>query len=92
MSSAACIRPSGPPVNTRRSVLRPRISTLTPPLTSPSTFAAGISQSSNTSSQVLEPRMPSLSSFCAVRNPGMPFSTRNAVMHFEPASLPAVRM
>ncbi len=92
MSSAACIRPSGPPDSTRRSVLRPRISTRTPSLTSPSTFSAGISQSSNTSSQVLEPRMPSLSSFCAVEKPFMPFSTRKAVMQRLPASLPAVRM
>ena len=35
----------------------------------PSTFSAGTSQSSNTSSQVSEPRMPSLSSFCAVEKP-----------------------
>ncbi len=49
-------------------------------------FSAGTSQSSNTSSQVLEPRMPSLSSFCAVENPRMPFSTRNAVMPRGPAS------
>src|SRR5688500_18632001 len=92
MSSAACISPSGPPVSTRRSVLSPDISTLTPLFTSPSTLASGISQSSNTSSQVLEPRMPSLSSFCAVEKPFMPFSTMKAVMHLEPASLPAVRM
>src|SRR6476620_7220293 len=92
MSSAACMRPSGPPVNTRRSVLSPDISTLTPLFTSPSTFSAGISQSSNTSSQVLDPRMPSLSSFCAVLNPFMPFSTMKAVMHLLPASLPAVRL
>ena len=43
------------------------------------------SQSSNTSSQVFEPRMPSLSSFCAVENPFMPFSIRNAVMPRGPA-------
>jgi hypothetical protein len=29
---------------------------------------------------VFEPRMPSLSSFCAVEKPGKPFSIRNAVM------------
>ena len=92
MSSAACIRPSGPPVSTRRSVLSPLISTLTPLLTSPSTFPSGISQFSNTSSQVLEPRMPSLSSFCAVENPFMPFSTMKAVMHLLPSSRLAVRM
>src|SRR5690606_3738712 len=52
----------------------------------------GISQLSNTSSQVLEPRMPSLSSFCAVEKPRMPRSTMKAVMQRLPASLPAVRM
>ena len=30
--------------------------------------------------------MPSLSSFCAVENPGKSFSMMNAVMPFEPAS------
>lgn len=30
--------------------------------------------------------MPSLSSFCAVENPGMPFSTMKAVMPRAPAS------
>jgi hypothetical protein len=47
---------------------------LTPRPTSPSTFSSGTSQSWNTSSQVSEPRMPSLSSFCAVEKPFMPFS------------------
>src|SRR5277367_2041704 len=42
---------------------------LTPLPTTPSTFSAGTSQSVNTSSPVSEPRMPSLSSFCAVENP-----------------------
>src|SRR6478609_5168976 len=82
----------GPPDKTSRSVFRPDISTRTPWFTSPSTFSSGISQSSNTSSQVLEPRMPNLSSFCAVLKPFMPRSTMNAVMQREPASLPAVRM
>ena len=59
---------------------------LTPPPTAPSTFSAGTSQSSNTSSQVSEPRMPSLSSFCAVENPLKPFSIRNAVMPRAPAA------
>ena len=36
--------------------------------------------------------MPSLSSFCAVVNPFMPFSTMKAVMQRLPASRPAVRM
>ena len=92
MSSAACINPIGPPDSTSRSVFKPDISTLTPWLTSPSTFACGISQFSNTNSQVLEPRMPSLSSFCAVEKPFMPRSIRKAVMQRLPASLPAVRM
>ena len=46
----------------------------------PKIFSEGTSQSRNTSSQVFEPRMPSLSSFCAVEKPFIPFSTRNAVM------------
>jgi hypothetical protein len=58
--------PSGPPESTQRSVSRPFISTRDPPFTSPSTFSGGISQSWKTSSHVFEPRMPSLSSFCAV--------------------------
>ena len=49
-------------------------------------FAAGTWQSRNTSSQVFEPRMPSLSSFCAVEKPGNRFSTRKAVMPLAPAS------
>ena len=39
----------------------------------------GIAQSLKTSSQVSEPRMPSLSSFCAVLKPAVPRSTMNAV-------------
>lgn len=35
----------------------------------------GTLQSSKTSSQVLDPLMPSLSSFCAVENPGIPYKT-----------------
>jgi hypothetical protein len=92
MSIAACIRPIGPPDSTSRSVSSPFISTRTPSLTSPTMFSAGISQSSNTSSQVFEPRMPSLSSFCAVLKPFMPFSTMKAVMQRLPAVRGAVRM
>src|SRR6185312_13255609 len=51
-----------------------------------------MAQSWNTSSQVWEPRMPSLSSFCAVLKPLKVFSTMKALMHLEPASFPAVRM
>ena len=43
-------------------------------------------QSSNTSSHVSLPRMPTLSNFCAVLNPGVSRSMINAVMPFEPAS------
>lgn len=35
----------------------------------------GTLQSSKMSSQVLDPLMPSLSSFCAVENPGIPYKT-----------------
>ena len=45
----------------------------------PSRFSSGTSQSSNTSSQVFEPRMPSLSSFWAVEKPAKPFSIRKAL-------------
>jgi hypothetical protein len=40
----------------------------------------GDAQSRKMSSQVLEARMPSLSSFLPRVKPGVPFSTRNAVM------------
>jgi hypothetical protein len=43
-------------------------------------------QSSKTSSAVGLPRMPTLSIFCPMENPGMPFSIRNAVIPFDPAS------
>ncbi|MNF07861.1 hypothetical protein D3C80_2081300 [compost metagenome] len=49
-------------------------------------FSAGTSTSSNTSSPVCEPRMPSLSSFCATEKPFMPFSTIKAVMPRAPSS------
>ena len=89
---AACMSPIGPPDRTRRSVSRPLISTRTPSLTWPTMLASGISQFSKTSSQVFDPRMPSLSSFCAVEKPFMPFSTMKAVMQREPAGFGAVRM
>jgi len=43
-------------------------------------FAAGMRQSSKTSSAVSEARMPSLSSVLATVNPGVPFSTTKAEM------------
>ncbi len=62
------------------------MSTLTPRPTSPSTFSAGTSQSSKMSSQVSDPRIPSLSSFWAVEYPGKSFSTMKAVMPRAPAA------
>lgn len=47
---------------------------------------AGTSTSWNTSSPVCEPRMPSLSSFCAMEKPFMPFSIRKAVTPRAPSS------
>ena len=52
----------------------------------PSTFSAGTSTLLNTSSPVCEPRMPSLSSFCAIEKPFMPFSIRKAVTPRAPSS------
>ncbi len=49
-------------------------------------FSAGTSTSWNTSSPVWLPRMPSLSSFCAVEKPFMPFSTMKAVTPRAPSS------
>ena len=48
-------------------------------------FSSGTSQSRNTSSPVLLPRMPSLSSFCATLKPANPRSIRKAVMPRGPA-------
>ena len=62
------------------------MSTRTPPFNWPNTFSAGTRQLSNTSSLVDEPRMPSLSSFCADEKPAQPFSTMNAVMPRGPAA------
>ncbi len=58
----------------------------TPPFSGPITFSAGTSQSSNTSSPVSEPRMPSLSSFCATEKPLKPFSMMKAEIPREPLS------
>ena len=49
-------------------------------------LAAGTSTSWNTISPVWLPRMPSLSSFCAVEKPFMPFSTMKAVTPRAPSS------
>lgn len=42
----------------------------------------GILQSSKISSQVLDPRMPSLSSFCAVEKPGIPYRKHTPLLCF----------
>jgi hypothetical protein len=62
------------------------MSTRTPPFWAPSRFASGTKQSSNTSSQVPEPRMPSLSSFCAVLKPCVPRSRMKVLMPRGPAA------
>ena len=49
-------------------------------------FSSGTTQFSNTSSLVDEPRMPSLSSFCALEKPLLPFSTMKAVIPRAPAA------
>jgi hypothetical protein len=59
---------------------------LAPPFSVPSTFSAGTSTFWNTSSPVWLPRMPSLSSFCAMEKPFMPFSIRKAVTPRAPSS------
>ena len=76
--------PIGPPESTTLSKFSPLISTFTPWLTSSMTFSCGISQSSKTSSHVLDPRIPSLSSLFEVENPFIDFSMINAVIVFDP--------
>ena len=53
----------------------------------PIRLEAGMRQSSNTTSQVLEVRMPILSSSWPVDRPGVPASTKNIDMPFTPADL-----
>jgi len=65
--------PIRPPSSAAIAILNPRPS-------SPSRFAAGTRQSSNTSSAVSEARMPSLSSVFETVKPGVPFSTMKAEM------------
>ena len=62
------------------------MSTAAPRPTSPSTRSFGTRQFSNTSSPVSEPRMPSLSSFCAQEKPASVDSIRKAVTPFVPSS------
>ena len=70
-----------------RSRSSPLITTDTPEFSSPTRFAAGTRQSSNTSSAVVLPRKPILSSFCATWKPGKPFSITKAEMPFGPFAL-----
>ena len=57
--------------------------TRAPPLTCPSMFSLGTKTSSKTSSPVLDPRMPSLSSFLATEKPEVELSTMKAVIPLE---------
>ena len=59
---------------------------LNPCPTSPSRWAAGTRQRSKRSSAVSEARMPSLSSVLTTVKPGVPFSTRKALMPRCPAA------
>jgi len=69
-SMQARMMPSGPPASTVRSKSSPLIKTFHPRSGHPNNrFSAGMRQFSNTSSQVLDPRIPSLSIFGVVRNP-----------------------
>ena len=85
MSRAACMIPRGPEERTRRSKSRPSIRTCTPRFMEPSIFEEGTKTSENTSSPVLDPLMPSLSSLRATLNPVVEESTMNAVIPLEPA-------
>jgi hypothetical protein len=55
--------PSGPALRTSLSMSSPSISTFTPSLRPPRRFSRGTNTLSKVNSPVLEPRMPSLSSF-----------------------------
>ena len=62
------------------------IAILKPPPSGPSMFAAGTRHSVNVSSTVGEPRMPIFFSSLPTANPGVPFSTTNALIPFAPFS------
>ena len=62
------------------------IAILKPSPSSPSRLAAGTSQSAKISSTVGEPRMPIFFSSLPTVNPGVPFSTTNALTPREPAA------
>ena len=63
-----------------------RIESSHPSRSAPRRFAAGMRQSSKNSSAVEEPRIPSLPSAFPDAKPGVPRSTRKAVMPSRPAS------
>jgi hypothetical protein len=63
-----------------------RIAILKPSPSSPSRFSAGTRASSNVSSPVVEPAMPSFGSSRATSKPGVSASTTNAEMPEWPAS------
>ena len=63
-----------------------RIAILKPSPSSPSRLAAGMRQSSNASSPVVEPLIPIFGSSRVTENPGASASTRNAEMPAWPAS------
>lgn len=77
--------PRGPALSTSRSMSRPSIRTWTPRFTWPNRFSRGTKTESKTSSPVLEPRMPSLSSLRAQEKPADSVSTMKVVMPLEPA-------
>lgn len=79
--------PTGPALRTSRSRSRPSMRTLTPWLRVPSKFSRETNTSSKTSSPVLEPRIPSLSSLRAQEKPGEVLSTIKALMPLEPLSI-----
>ena len=81
-----CAYPSGPALSTNLSMSSPSMRTLTPPFTWPRMFFCGTKTSSKTSSPVLDPLMPSLSSFRAQEKPFDSVSTRKAVIPLEALS------
>ncbi len=70
--------PSDMAARVTRSISRLRIMCMSESPSSPRRLRAGTRHSSNTSSAVVEARMPHLSRiFCPFSNPGAPFSTMN---------------
>ena len=71
MPTAWAAMPMRPPSSAAMAILKPSPS-------APRRFAAETRHPSNTNSAVSEARSPSLSSTLGTRNPGVPFSMRNA--------------